>query len=238
MAERIRGRMTGPRRLGLALLGLLGVVLAIASGTAFASSGSSSGTGMAGMSHGWGGGHVGTTKGWYDGHTVTFRYTKNFYCKTPPASGATSKCEAGADYTQTPSHTFDPLYVVVPLGFTPPKSTLQCPVAGHCIDHPSTIDLSAVLGSGTSDVLLPAHSHIVATANSQQPEWWNVDVVAVKNLTAWNKIVHAKSDRELQWLQKNDSKAVTGNITTNLFLYFSVKTGSWCHSLICLGVRS
>jgi hypothetical protein len=238
VARKLKGRMTAPRRLGLALLGVLGVVLAVASGTAFASAGSASGTGMAGMSSSWGGGHVGTTKGWYDGHTVTFRYTKNFFCKTPPASGASSKCEAGTDYTQTPSGTFDPLYVVVPLGFTPPKSTLQCPVAGHCIDHPKTIDLSAVLGSGTSNVLLPAHSHVVATANNQKAEWWNVDVVAVKNLAAWNKIVHAKSDRELRWLQKNDSKEVTGNITTNLFLYFAVKTGSWCHSLICLGVRS
>jgi hypothetical protein len=231
--------MTAPRRLGLALLGLLGVTLAIASGTAFASSGSApAGTQMAGMSANGGGGHVGTTKGWYRGHTVTFRYTKNFFCKTPPASGATSKCEAGADYTQTPSRTFDPLYVVVPLGFTPPTSTLQCPKAGHCIDHPQTIDLSAVLGSGTSDVLLPAHSHIVATANSQQAEWWNVDVVAVKNLASWNKIVHAKSDRELEYLQKHDSKEVTGNITSNLFLYFAVKTGGWCHSLICLSPRS
>lgn len=239
MAGNLKGRMTAPRRLGLALLGVLGVALAIASGTAFASSGSApAGTQMAGMSSSWGGGQVGTTKGWYRGHTVTFRYTRNFFCKTPPASGATSKCEAGADYTQTPSRTFDPLYVVVPLGFTPPASTLQCPKAGHCIDHPSTIDLSAVLGSGTSDVLLPAHSHVVATANGQQPEWWNVDVVAVKKLSAWNKIVSAKSDRELEYLQKHDSSAVTGNITSNLFLYFAVKTGGWCHSLICLSPRS
>jgi hypothetical protein len=90
--------------------------------------------------------------------------------------------------------------VVVPLRFTPPKSTLQCPVAGHCIDHPATIDLSAVLGTGTGDLALPAHSHIVATDNSNQSEWWNVDVVGVKSLNAWNKIVHAKSDWELEHL--------------------------------------
>jgi hypothetical protein len=35
-------------------------------------------------------------------------------------------------------------------------------------------------------------------------------------------IVNAKSDREVQYLQRTDSKDVTGNITTNLFLYFSV----------------
>ena len=76
--------------------------------------------------------------------------------------------------------------------------------------------------AGTADLPLPAHSHIVATANSHQAEWWNVDVVGVKSLKAWDKIVHAKSDRELQYLQRTDSKDVTGNITTNLFLYFSV----------------
>jgi hypothetical protein len=165
---------------------------------------------------------TGFTNGWYDGHAVRFFYSKNYSCQEPPASHASSKCEAGADYTQTPASTFDPLYVVVPLGFTPPKWTLQCPVAGHCIDHPSTIDLSAVLGSGTSNLALPAHSHIVATANSGQSEWWNVDVVGVKSLSAWYKIVGAKSDGELQYLQRHDPSDVTGNITTNLFLFFSV----------------
>jgi hypothetical protein len=82
--------------------------------------------------------------------------------------------------------------------------------------------LSAVLGKGTSDLALPAHSHIVATANGGQSEWWNVDVVGVSNLKAWNKIVSAKSDWELQWLQRHDPTQVTGNITTNLFLYFAV----------------
>lgn len=221
MAEKIRGKMTGPRTIGLALVGVLGVALAVASGTAFASSGSSTaGTSMAGMTSN---GKVGTTQGWYDGKTVTFHYSKNYFCKMPPASGAKSRCEAGSDYTETPSNSFDPLYVVVPLGFTPPKATLQCPVAGHCIDHPSTIDLSAVLGSGTSDVLLPAHSHVVATANGGHAEWWNVDVVAVKQVWAWDKIVADKSDAELRYLQTYDPKVVTGNITSNLFLYFSVK---------------
>ena len=154
--------------------------------------------------------------------SVRFYYTKNFFCAGPPASKASSSCEAGADYTQTPASNFDPLYVVVPLGFTPPAGTLQCPVAGHCIDHPGTIDLSAVLGKGTSNLTLPAHSHIVATANSGQSEWWNVDVVAVTSLKDWNKIVWAKSDWELQYLQRTDSSHVTGNIPTNLFLYFAV----------------
>ncbi len=227
MAEKIRGRMTGTRRAGIALMGVLGIVLAVASGTAFASSGSSSAStgmaGMAGMSSGSKTNAVGNTKGWFDGETVTLHYTRNYFCQSPPASGAASDCEAGTDYTQTPASAFDPLYVVVPLGFTPPTSTLQCPVAGKCVDHPSTIDLSAILGSGTSDALLPAHSHVVATANSGQGEWWNVDVVGVQDLKAWNKIVAAKSYKELKYLQKADSSEVTGNIPTNLFLFFAVK---------------
>ena len=43
---------------------------------------------------------------------------------------------------------------------------------------------------------------------------------------AWDKIVCAKSDRELQYLQRTDPNDVTGNITTNLFLYFSVLSAS------------
>jgi ABC-type phosphate transport system substrate-binding protein len=216
-----RRSLGGTRRVGLALAGVLAAGLAVLSGTAFASSSAPS-VHMTDMHMSTGRSHVGTTKGWYDGRTVTFYYSKNFSCKAPPASKASSKCEAGTDYTQTPASSFDPLYVIVPLGFTPAKSTLQCPTAGHCIDHPSTIDLSAVLGKGTGNYPLPPHSHIVATANGHQAEWWNVVVVGVTSKASWNKIVAAKSDGELQRLQRNSKSGVTGNITTNLFLYFSV----------------
>ena len=165
--------------------------------------------------------HRGFTKGFYDGRTVHFYYSKNFSCKQPPASKAFSKCEGGTNYTQTPASTFDPLYVIVPLGFTPPKRTLQCQT-GNCIDHPRYIDLSSVLGGGAGNVLLPAHSHIVATANGHQSEWWNVDIVGVKSLWAWNQLIRHRSARELQHLQRTDSVKVTGNIPSNLFLYFAV----------------
>jgi hypothetical protein len=219
-----KGRF-GTRRAGLALAGLLVLGLAGATGTALASSSAPASTSMAGMSGmtSTRGGTVGTTAGWLDGQTVKFYYSKSFYCAAPPASKASSGCEAGTDYTQAPLSGFDPLYVVVPLGFTPPASTLQCPTAGKCVDHPSTIDLSAVLGKGTQNLALPAHSHIVATNNGKTPEWWNVDVVGVKTLGAWNAIVKAKSDTELMYLQRHVPTQVTGNITTNLFLWFAVK---------------
>ena len=217
-------RMPGTRTAGLVLAGLLAGGLALASGTAFASSATPAGgmTGMAGMGTASSPARTGFTKGFFAGHTVRFYYTRNFACRQPPASQASSRCEGGVNYTQTPARTFDPLYVIVPLGFTPPARTLQCP-AGHCIDHPHTIDLTSVLGAGTGNVPLPAHSHIVATANSGQSEWWNVDVVGVKSLSAWNKLITAKSDRELQYLQRHDPATVTGNITTNLFLFFAVR---------------
>jgi hypothetical protein len=218
-----RLRLLGTRKAGIGLVGLLAAGMALASGTAFASTSSSSASmsGMAGMSSSSSSARHGFTKGFYDGHTVRFYYSKNFRCMQAPASTAFSKCEGGTNYTQTPSSTFDPLYVIVPLGFTPAKWTLQCP-AGRCIDHPRYIDLTSVLGSGTGNVLLPAHSHIVQTANHHQSEWWNVDIVGVKSLWAWNKLVHFKSARELQRLQRTDSAYVTGNIPTNLFLYFAV----------------
>jgi hypothetical protein len=224
MMGKTQFRLPGTRTAGLILAGLMAGGLALASGTAFAanSAPSASMTGMAGMGAASSPSHVGSTKGFYDGHTVRFYYTRNFRCAEPPASSASSRCEGGTNYTQTPASTFDPLYVIVPLGFTPPARTLQCP-AGHCIDHPHTIDLTSVLGSGTGNLPLPAHSHIVATANSGQSEWWNVDVVGVKSMWAWNKLVHAKSDRELQYLQSTDSAKVTGNIPTNLFLFFAVR---------------
>jgi hypothetical protein len=220
------GTMTRARRAGLVLSGVAAVGLAAASGTALASSSSSASSasmsGMAMTSSSSSHNHVGTTKGFYDGRTVTFLYTKNFRCAAPPASNAKTGCEGGTNYTQTPSSTFDPLYVIVPLGFTPKASTLQCK-AGHCIDHPRTIDLSGILGSSYKNVLLPAHSHIVATNNSRQAEWWNVDVVGVTNPSSWYKLVSAKSDWELQKLQRTPGSGVTGNNTTNLFLYFAVR---------------
>ena len=216
-----RLRMLGTRKTGVALTGLLVSGLALASGTAFASA-SSSASNMSGMSMATSSGHHrGFTKGFYDGHTVHFYYSKNFRCKQPPISHAFSKCEGGTNYTQTPAEAFDPLYVIVPLGFTPPSRTLQCRT-GRCIDHPRFIDLSAVLGSGAGNVLLPAHSHIVQTANGHQSEWWNVDIVGVKSLWAWNQLIRHKSARELQRLQRTDSVKVTGNIPSNLFLYFAV----------------
>ena len=165
----------------------------------------------------------GTTAGWLNGRTVTFFYSKNFYCASPPSSAAQGFCEAGAQARFAPvTGQVDPLYVVVPLGFTPASDTLQCPNAGRCIDHPHNIDLSRVLGSSAADAALPPHSHIVTTANNQKAEWWRIFVIGVSSQSAWNGIVDGKSFNAAEACI--DAGSCTKPIASNLFLYFAVKT--------------
>jgi len=164
-------------------------------------------------------GKIGFTDGWFKGRTVTFFYhNKNFYCKTLSASGAKSQCELGTAAQKMPnSNDINPLYVMVPLGFTP--SGLQCPDAGNCINHPHTIDLSAVFGKGTENAKLPAHSHII---DDPTPGWWDVVVIGVKSEADWDKIAAGKDLATVRGLQQSDPTNVTADIPTNTFLFFDV----------------
>jgi hypothetical protein len=175
---------------------------------------------MASMNHNaQAGAEKGFTDGWYDGRTVQFFYNKNFFCKEPPASAAPSDCEAGAEPEVTPRPGNIPvLYVMVPVGIEVPQSTLQCPVAGSCINHPSTIDLSRVFGAGAASVLLPPHSHIV---DVKQGGWWEIEVVGVTSLDTWNQVVAGKDLSTVRRLQAAGA-GITGDIPSNLFLFFSV----------------
>jgi hypothetical protein len=208
------------RSVGIALTGLLIAGLAVFAGSTLASA--QSGGGMK-MSATAGKAAVGNTRGWYEGKTVRFHYTKNFFCRQPPASKAVSHCELGDNYQRIPADEFDPLYVVVPLGFTPRKTTLQCPTAGRCVDHPHRIDLTRVFGSGTGNALLPPHSHILTTAAGGDSEWWNVDVIGVTTQSAWHQIVRSKSYSRIQAMRVAGNPGVTDNIGTNLFLFFAVQ---------------
>jgi hypothetical protein len=174
---------------------------------------------------------TGFTPGWFAGRTVQFFYhNNNFFCRTPVADGmqvgSDSACEAGSDGTVDPRHGNIPiLYVMTPVGFQPPVSTLHCPVAGNCINHPHTIDLSRVFGPQSANVLLPAHSHIVDQVNGN---WWELHVIAVHDLATWNAVVAGKSLATVRALQAADPTHMhIGTETlTNLYLYFQVRPGS------------
>ena len=180
---------------------------------------------------------VGTTTGFYNGNTVNFLYTQQFYCDTSVSSQAPSGCEAGAPANNLPpgvssAQFTDPLYIPVPLGFTPTQQ-LQCPANVNCIDHPNNIDLSRIAAalpgnpspSSVADAMLPGHDHVVATANSNQPEWWPVVVVPVTTQAAFTAITTAKSYSEIQTLQAQANSGVGQDVATNAYLYFQVLPG-------------
>ena len=164
---------------------------------------------------------MGTTDGWLDGQTVTFFYPKDYFCAEPPTSGADSNCELGAEPQVAPRGGDAPvLYVMTPLGFRPDDSTLQCPEVGFCINHPSTIDVSRVFGAGTENFALPAHSHIIDEA---QGGWWEIEVIGVTDPAVWDQIVAGKSLATVRALQASGNPGITGDIPTNLFLFFNVQ---------------
>jgi hypothetical protein len=211
----VRIARSNPRAVGTALLAVLVAGFAIALGTALSPSAHAHETATATASAAT----VGTTEGWFDGKTVTFLYTRPYFCAQPPASAADSGCEVGADAQTAPIGDPDvpELWVVVPLGFTPPEGTLQCPVAGNCINHPHDIDLSRVFGAGAEDVPLPAHSHVI---DDLQGGWWKTFVVGVTTQEAWDRVVAGKDLATVRELQQEG--LATGDIPSNLFVFFNV----------------
>ena len=197
--------------MGLAFLCTIAFVLGTPPAHVHAGSQPNSG---AGASHG-------STDGWFNGTTVKFFYIKDFFCAQPPTSGAPSQCEVGEDGTLDPRPGPIPtLYVMTPIGFRPDDSTLQCPIVGLCINHPSAIDLSRVLGPVFEDAPLPAHSHII---DEMHGGWWELEVIGVKDPTVWNQIVAGKSLATVRALQASNSKdIITDDIPTNTYLFFDV----------------
>ena len=207
-----------PRRVGLLLLVVLAALLAIGFSLAappmHVHAAGSAPNSAAGAPHGF-------TAGWLKGNTVQFFYTKEFFCAQPPSSGAPSQCEVGADGTVDPRPGPIPtLYVMTPIGFRPDASTLQCPIVGSCINHPSTIDLSRVFGPGFANVLLPAHSHII---DEMHGGWWELEIIGVKDPVVWDKIVAGKSLATVRALQASNPTGITGDIPTNTYLFFNVR---------------
>jgi len=212
------------------------VAIVVAGGVGVAAAATATPTPSNAVSKGTGIGEYGLTQGFINGRTVTFTYSKGFYCDKHVMSAATSGCEAGVNFKVAPAKNFDPLYITVPLGFTVPTMKMECPSALACVDHPGTIDLSALepalkslypqysvaqLTAALRNFATPGHEHFITTANGGQAEWWNVDVVGVTSASEYNLI---NAHRSFSFLnQQIAKKLTTGIIPTNLFLYFSVK---------------
>ncbi|MDP9342714.1 MAG: hypothetical protein M3Q23_11620 [Actinomycetota bacterium] len=166
--------------------------------------------------------NIGITDGWFQGSTVEFQYSHDFFCAEPPPSSASSSCEAGsAPRVDPPSGDVGaPVWVLIPKGFTPDQSTLHCPVAGMCIDHPDTIDLSRV--GGQSNATFPAHSVLIDDNEELNSVWWPVKVVFVTSQDGWNTLVAGQSLSTLRAVQH--AGEASRDIDTNLFLWFEVYT--------------
>ena len=177
---------------------------------------------------------VGLTHGYYDGSTLDFLYTANYYCDTSVSAKSATGCEAGASYNHLPpaATSQDPLYILVPLGFSPPG--LQCAKQGNCIDHPGSMDLSRLSSvldpilhttpGELDNAMLAPHSHFITTRNGNLPEWWNVNIVGVTSPAAYQKAEASRSYSALKAME--GSGGVTKPIPTNAFLYFQTLAGT------------
>jgi hypothetical protein len=180
-------------------------------------------------------GEYGMTKAFFRGATTSFTYTKGYYCDARVGSTASTGCEAGANFRKPPAKVFDPLYITVPLGFTVPAMSMDCPNGLVCVDHPGTIDLRRLepalkplyphlshqqLRLALRNVKTPGHDHFITTRAGGHPEWWDVRIVGVTDRAEYDKIHASKSATFLR--QEVNAGRTTPVIPTNLFLYFGV----------------
>jgi hypothetical protein len=211
------------------------VAIVVAGGAGVAAAASSAAPPSNAKQTGMGINQFGMTKSYFNGGTVSFTYSKGFYCDKSVTSAATSGCEAGANFKVPPASSFDPLYITVPLGFTVPTMSMECPAGLVCVDHPGTIDLSrlepdlkalypkltaAQLTAALKNSATPGHEHFITTTNGGKAEWWDVKVVGVTSLSEWNAINAHESFTFLN--QQVAAKKTTAIIPTNLFLYLAV----------------
>ncbi len=162
----------------------------------------------------------GKTNDYNEGRLDEDVYTHKWYCDTTIPSKSVTGCEVGKTFRVPPTRQFDPLYITVPLGFTVPPMNMQCPQGLVCVDHPPTIDLSAI--RGPAEALTPGHDHFTTTDNGGVPEFWNVVVVGVTSRATYDSIAAHRSAEYIFALIKNHDPHVTKLIPTNLFLYFAV----------------
>jgi hypothetical protein len=211
----MRTRIISPRRSVAALVAAVAIVGSslVFAGAAFAAGSSVQPVASA------------TTPAWVDGTTVTIQYPQDFFCDASVSSSAASACEVGqaANVGPVSNANRSTLYVLVPL-FASPDPAPMCAVAS-CPNHPLTVDLSRIAGAlgvtpdAVASVPLPAHSHIL---DGPAGGWWQVQVVAVTNESAWAQLAAAKSAAAMDTLLATAGSGVLGPIPTNLYLFFNV----------------
>lgn len=163
---------------------------------------------------------LGETPGWAGGQTGTVFYTKDFSCDTDP-------CVAGEDGTN-PAGVSEPVptvWVLVPLFDDTAGLNFHCPTAGECVAHPAEIDVSRI---GLGDVIpLPPHSHIIdpgeAGFDVAGDTPWDVVVVGVMTRAAWDELEAGKSLEALRAVQAQGETASTGDVPSNIVLFFGVR---------------
>jgi hypothetical protein len=208
------------------VIGSVGVAVAASSNTP-PSNGTSVGHGVP---------EFGMTQANFKGHAVSFKYTKGFFCDTSVSAASSTGCEVGKKFHKAPAKNFDPLYILVPLGFKTPAMKMECPSGLVCVDHPGTLDLTRIestlkplypsltdaqLTEALKNFATPGHEHFITTKNGGRNEWWDVRVVAVTNKAEYNKIVAHRSTSYL--LGQVKAKKTTPVLRSNLFLFFGVK---------------
>ncbi len=163
----------------------------------------------------------GKTNDFESGNLFEDVYNRGFYCDTSVRAKSASGCEVGTKFNRAPAKMFDPLFITVPLGFSIPPMDMQCPNGLICIDHPATIDLTAI--GGPANAMTPGHDHFTTTTNQFQPEYWDVFVIGVTSRQTYAAIRAHRSYAYIQYLIAKGDKTVTKPIPTNLFLFFAVK---------------
>ncbi len=164
---------------------------------------------------------LGETPGWAGGATGTVFYTQDFFCND-------GDCETGNDGTN-PDGVSEPVptvWVLVPLFTETDGIELHCETAGECVAHPSEINVSSI---GLGDVIpLPPHSHIIDpeepgfSAAGETP--WDVVVVGINTREAWDKVEAGKSLAALRAVQAEGEASATGDVPTDLLLFFGVRS--------------
>jgi hypothetical protein len=189
------------------------------------------------MAPGHGEDDFGMTHAFFRGRGVSFTYAHGYFCDTSVTSQSSTKCEVGQAANKGPAKRFAPLFITVPLGFSP-KKMLDCPPGLTCVDHPMTVDMTrlepalkplypqftdAQLTDALKDFPTPAHDHFVTTKAEGHRIWWDVRVVGVTSPKVYKKIKSHKSYAYIKKLIRQKNANVVGPIPSNIFLFFAVK---------------